>query len=286
MKYRREGQGEVTSRKDYTKRVIFPRESFADKAHEVQIVTVPPHTSITPHSHTRRTEVFFVLEGEASLQIGQSEHQARPGDAFVCEPGDRHYASNMTDREFRLLVFKINLASEDDTVWEEAQEASAAFEIVELSTEHRRWAADLVRDHWGSEKVVTRGKVWDTTQLPGFVALLRGDPAGLATYRICDQECEIVSLDSLAEGTGIGTALVERVAQKARDQGCRRVWLITTNDNMDAVRFYQKRGFRLVAVHPDAFKVTRRLKPGLPETGIEGIPLRDEIELEILLHER
>lgn len=157
------------------------------------------------------------------------------------------------------------------------------FRIVELSPEYRQWAVGLINDHWGATEIVTRGRVHDASRLPGFVAVVGKEPTGLATYRIDGKECEMVSLDSLMEGVGIGSALVEAVAQAARRKGCRRLWLITTNDNLDAIYFYQKRGFHLVAVHRDALEETRRLKPGLPLTGIDGIPLRDEIELEILL---
>jgi N-acetylglutamate synthase-like GNAT family acetyltransferase len=157
------------------------------------------------------------------------------------------------------------------------------YEIVGMSPRFRKWAADLIRDHWGATEIVTRGRIHDTSNLPGFVAVFRGEPVGLATYRIDGDQCEMVSLDSLMEGIGIGTALVGSVAADARKQGCRRLWLITTNDNLDAVHFYQKRGFHLVAVHRDALEETRRLKPQLPLTGIDGIPLRDEIEMDLML---
>ncbi len=157
------------------------------------------------------------------------------------------------------------------------------FEIVEISPKYREWATGLIRDHWGSPEIVTRGKVHDTSRLRGFVAVMQGEPVGLVTYSIHDEECEMVSLDSLMEGIGIGSALVGAAARKAKERGCRRLWLITTNDNLDAVYFYQKRGFHLVAVHRNALEETRRLKPGLPMTGIDGIPLRDEIELELLM---
>ena len=70
----------------------------------------------------------------------------------------------------------------------------------------------------------------------------------------------------------------------ARDAGCTRLWLITTNDNVDALRFYQRRGFRLAKLHPGAVDDSRaRLKPGIPKLGDHGIPLRDELELELEL---
>jgi GNAT superfamily N-acetyltransferase len=157
------------------------------------------------------------------------------------------------------------------------------FEIREIVPEHRDWAEALIRDHWGATEVVTRGRIHDTSVLPGFVAVMEDEPVGLATYNIDGDQCELVSLDSLLEGIGIGSALVSAVAARAREETCRRLWLITTNDNLDAVYFYQKRGFHLVAVHRDALEVTRRLKPSLPLFGIDGIPLRDEIEMELML---
>jgi N-acetylglutamate synthase-like GNAT family acetyltransferase len=106
---------------------------------------------------------------------------------------------------------------------------------------------------------------------------------GLVTYHIVDDACEIVSLDSLRPGIGIGTALLDAVAQAARAEECRRVWLVTTNDNLDALGFYQKRGFSLVAVHRCSVERARVLKPEIPLVGQGGIPLRDAIELELLL---
>jgi GNAT superfamily N-acetyltransferase len=156
-------------------------------------------------------------------------------------------------------------------------------EIAELSPDFRVWAADLIRDHWGAIEMVTRGKIHNTVKLPGFVAVSDGEPVGLATFDIDNDQCELVSLNSLMEGIGIGTALLDSVATEARRRGCTRLWLITTNDNLDAVHFYQKRGFHLAAIHRDALEETRRLKPELPLTGIDGIPLRDEIEMDLVL---
>lgn len=113
---------------------------------------------------------------------------------------------------------------------------------------------------------------------------MRGnEPVGLATYHLDGDSCEIVTLDSLVEGRGIGSALVAEIEKAATAAGCRRLWLVTTNDNLAALRFYQKRGFVLVAVHPNALEQSRQLKPSIPTVGVDGIPLRDEIELEMLL---
>ena len=74
--------------------------------------------------------------------------------------------------------------------------------------------------------------------------------------------------------------MIEAVRLLARRQGCTRLWVITTNDNVDALRFYQRRGFRLVRVHRGAVDRSRAsLKPEIPPVGAYGIPLRDEIDL-------
>ncbi|MBZ0303030.1 MAG: GNAT family N-acetyltransferase, partial [Anaerolineae bacterium] len=96
-------------------------------------------------------------------------------------------------------------------------------------------------------------------------------------------DCEIVTLNSVQEGQGVGTALIEVVKQAAAEEGCTRLWLITTNDNFNALRFYQKRDFRIVAVYPGALDQSRKVKPEIPLFGYHGIPLRDEIELELKL---
>lgn len=107
--------------------------------------------------------------------------------------------------------------------------------------------------------------------------------AGLITFRIINDECEVISLDGLREGEGIGTMLLRKVIEEARTRKCRRVFLITTNDNLYALGFYQRRDFELVTIHRNALEETRKLKPTIPIIGQNHIPLRDEIELEMAL---
>ncbi|MEV0405531.1 GNAT family N-acetyltransferase [Actinoallomurus sp. NPDC050550] len=146
------------------------------------------------------------------------------------------------------------------------------------------WLREVFTERWGGVISVSRGVAHDTTAIPGFVAHLDGDRAGVATYRVDGPECELVTLDSVREGVGVGTALVDAVAEAARAAGLVRLWLVTTNDNLRALRFYQRYGFDLVAVHRDAVARSRALKPSIPETGLDGIPIRHELELELPLH--
>ncbi len=145
------------------------------------------------------------------------------------------------------------------------------------------WVRDLVVRRWGAEYLITRGRRHDVAGLEGLVAERDGARVGLALFCMEDGACELVTLDSLVAGIGAGSALVAAVADRARAAGCRRLWLITTNDNLAAQRFYQRRGFRLAALYPDAVTEARRLKPAIPLVGRDGIPLRDEIELEMAL---
>jgi len=155
-------------------------------------------------------------------------------------------------------------------------------QIRELADEDRDWTRDFLREHWAGPLIVTRGRLHHADRLPGFVALVDGVRQGLLTYHIDGDQGEIVSLDALIQGQGIGTALIDAVRRAAAAAGCRRLWVITTNDNTPAMRFYQRCGFAMAAVHRRAVaEVSRRLKPRIPALGLDGIPIRDEVEIEI-----
>jgi GNAT superfamily N-acetyltransferase len=153
-------------------------------------------------------------------------------------------------------------------------------ELRPLGTTDRSWVEDFIRDRWGAATVVGHGTLYAPADLPGYVALEKTEPVGLVTYSVDGERCEIVTIDSLVAGRGIGSALLEAVAEAARTAGCRRLWLITTNDNLPALRFYQKRGFVLAALRREAVAESRKLKPEIPLVGLDGIPIRDELELE------
>jgi ribosomal protein S18 acetylase RimI-like enzyme len=142
---------------------------------------------------------------------------------------------------------------------------------------------DHVVSAWGGESVVGHGEEMYPASLPGFVALEDGTIVGHASYRIDGDRCELVSIDSDKRHAGTGTLLIDAVVETARSAGCSTVWLTTTNDNLDALRFYQRRGFRLTELRTGALAESRRLKPEIPEVGSYGIPMRDELDLELPL---
>lgn len=149
-----------------------------------------------------------------------------------------------------------------------------------ITAEDRPWAASFLIERWGSDRMVAHGDVYYPAQLDGFLATNHGQPVGYATYQIVNSICEIVFIDSGLPQQGIGTALLAAIEEVARHTGCTRLWLVTTNDNLGALRFYQRRDFRLAALRPGALEAARRLKPEIPLVGEFGIPLRDELELE------
>jgi GNAT superfamily N-acetyltransferase len=144
----------------------------------------------------------------------------------------------------------------------------------------RGWVIGFLRDRWGSERQVANGEVFYPADHPGFIALVGGVPAGLVTYRIAGDACEITLIDAGSRHEGVGTTLLAATEAAARRHGCSHTWLVTTNDNLDALRFYQRRGFVLAALRPSALERSRALKPEIPLVGEYGIPLRDELVLE------
>jgi GNAT superfamily N-acetyltransferase len=157
------------------------------------------------------------------------------------------------------------------------------FRIRAVNETDRAWMISLLTEQWGSPLSVSRGHCHDAAALPGFLAERGTERLGLVTYHLVDRDCEVVTLNSLAERVGIGAALLEAVRDRAIDAGAERIWLITTNDNVTALEFYQKRGFVLAHLHRDAMKASRRLKPQIPLVAENGIPIRDELELEMKL---
>ncbi len=153
-------------------------------------------------------------------------------------------------------------------------------DIRRLSPEDLPLLREFWIQHWGADFMIVHGDTIRYDEVEGFVF---GKWKGLLTFQVRGEGCEVTSLDSLEEGKGIGTALINEVIREAKKRGCDRLFLSTTNDNLNALRFYQKFGFELCALRRGAIVETRKLKPSIPLIGINGIPLRDELELEMNL---
>ena len=145
------------------------------------------------------------------------------------------------------------------------------------------WKQESLARGWGSTLVARLGGVIDAMVLDGFVALVDGTPAGLLTYAIDDDGLEVVTIHAETPGLGVGRALMDAARAKALESGVRRMWLITTNDNSRAFRFYQQWGMDLAALHHDGVTRSRALKPSIPLTGNDHVPIRHELEFELWL---
>lgn len=160
-----------------------------------------------------------------------------------------------------------------------------AYEIRSIENRNRDQVKKWFISRWKSDFLVSKGKKHFFDGLNGFLALDQGRILGIATFREepSDNSIEVISLDSFQENIGIGSALIKHIVELAKQTGKERIWLVTTNDNTNALRFYQKRGWNMVFFYKDAMKEARKCKPDIQQTGQDGIPILHEIELEIRL---
>lgn len=156
-------------------------------------------------------------------------------------------------------------------------------EFIRIDNKNRETVNSFVQQQWFTTTMILRGEIVDMTKVDGFFYCEDGSIIGLVTYTVRGDILEIVSLDSLREKRGIGSALVETVRSEAKKLKCKKVILITTNDNVNEIRFWQKRGFDMVRLFHNAMDVSRKLKPEIPLIGENEIPLRHEIEFEQIL---
>jgi ribosomal protein S18 acetylase RimI-like enzyme len=156
-------------------------------------------------------------------------------------------------------------------------------QVRPLREPDRAWAAAVERREWGEPVAARLGELVGLDGLPGCVARRDGRRAGVTRYAVRGHECELVSIVAIEPGVGVGRALLEAVREAALAASCRRLWLITTNDNVRALRFYQRFGFDLAVLHHGAVARARRLKPAIPERGSDGIPIAHELEMRMEL---
>jgi len=161
-------------------------------------------------------------------------------------------------------------------------------QIREKEPADEAWISSVLDENWaanGAGIIIVHGESFDARTLP---ALIAGEKGGLAIYKIEPDRisAELITLDAVTPHQGIGGALIDALVARLRQQGIHLLRLATTNDNLDALRFYQRRGFRIVAVRPGAVDESRKIKPTIPALGEYGIPIRDEIDLELQIERR
>lgn len=158
--------------------------------------------------------------------------------------------------------------------------AMARFEIRD---DDREEVAEFIEKHWHSKLVMSRGREFYPHQERGFFERRGGEIVGLLTYHLNGESMEILTLNATLEGHGIGSSLMLSAIEIARTCNCTQVALTTTNDNLRAIGFYQRLGFRMVAVNVGVVDAARKIKPQIPESGERGIPIHDEIVMELAI---
>lgn len=152
--------------------------------------------------------------------------------------------------------------------------------IEKITEKNRNLLNQFFIENWYSTDISVRGEIIDCTKVDGFLIQEDNTIIGLVTYKFFGDICEIVSIDSKKENLGLGSALLKEVEHVAIEKNCKKMRLITTNDNLRALQFYQKRGYYITKIYPNAMDEVRKQKSDVPLIGENGIPLRDELELE------
>jgi ribosomal protein S18 acetylase RimI-like enzyme len=148
-----------------------------------------------------------------------------------------------------------------------------------LHEDEHGWMRRTVRERWPQGLLVGRGRVHQASELSALIAVEDCERVGLLTYVIDGEVAELVTLDALRPGLGVGAMLIEELADLASRTGARRLVAMLTNDNVRGLRYYQRRGFRMNELRADAMDELRARRPWIPRSGQEDIPVRDEIEL-------
>ena len=151
-------------------------------------------------------------------------------------------------------------------------------EYIEKTRNDDKAVSDII-NVWGSDILVTRGNIYKASDLDGILVYENGKIIGLGLYKI-KNDCEIVFLETFTQNNGIGSKIIEKIKEIAKTKNCKKVWLITSNENINAIRFYQKRGFHISNIYLNAMEEARKIKPEIPKFA-NGIEIRDEIEFEI-----
>jgi ribosomal protein S18 acetylase RimI-like enzyme len=212
--------------------------------------------------------------GAARTAIALSSGAARSLPKFVSQAGNSDSADALPQAE---VTTASRLAADRDGCLDFAP-VPPSWTVRPVREDERARLTELLARSWASSTIVSRGRARDAARLAALVYVDGEDMVGLATHEPMGDDVELVTVAAFRREEG-STALVEAVVDAARQGGARRVRLITSNDNLDALRFYQRRGFRLAAIHCGAIDQARKIKPSIPTVGDYGIPVHNEVEL-------
>jgi ribosomal protein S18 acetylase RimI-like enzyme len=154
---------------------------------------------------------------------------------------------------------------------------------TEIRDADRGEVADFIERYWGSKISMSHGQAFYPHKEQGFVERRDGAIVGLLTYHLDAEGMEVLTLNSTREGEGIGSSLMLNAIEAARKKGCRKIWLTTTNDRLRVIDFYQRLGFRMTAINLGVVDQARKVKPQIPAVGERGVPIHDEVVMELAI---
>lgn len=265
------------------------RDTFSRfQAHGVTVYGVSTQTTDYHHELRERLHLPYHVLSDAELALTRAmklptfEYPVKAGGPSTLIKRMAWYCDGARVRRVWYPVFPSNTSAQVVLAWLDAQ---ARVRVRASTPADAAFVREELHTHWHDTQIWSIGRQFDADQLPAFIAELDGLPAGLVTYAVQDggYQCEVVTLSSRAENAGVATRLLEAAEDAARRAGCVRIYLTTTNDNLRALGFYQKRGWRLAALHKGNVDAARQRKPFIPVVGLNGIRVRDEIELELWL---
>jgi ribosomal protein S18 acetylase RimI-like enzyme len=161
-------------------------------------------------------------------------------------------------------------------------EVAAGSCILRASEPHDRERLEQLALHfWGETEVECFDRVYDVLELPAIVAELGGEVVGFVCFAVDGERINLVMCNVLPDfqGRGVGKDLLQAAVEKARLLGLTRLVVATSNDDLPALAFYQRAGFTVEAVVPGRILEHH----GEEEKGFAGIPVRDEIRLQLPL---
>ncbi|WP_125703231.1 GNAT family N-acetyltransferase [Lacticaseibacillus daqingensis] len=154
----------------------------------------------------------------------------------------------------------------------------------EKLTDHEAAGRKYFIDHWLSETLIVSSGDYHFADLNGLIALEPDDTVvGLITFAIHGNAMAIVSLNSVRGGRGIGKRLLALAENRARMIGLTKMDVSVMNDNLQALGFFQRQGYRLTKIIRGSIDIARQRKPEIPFIGADDIPLHDEVLMSKLL---
>ena len=118
----------------------------------------------------------------------------------------------------------------------------------------------------------------NVSKLPAYVAKKEDKIVGFVSFAELHDDLIVVALGIIPEyqGVGVGRRLVASAEKEARRLKKKRMLVSTSNDDLPALAFYQRLGFQIYEVKPNAVAE----KHGKVLKGIGNLPIRDELRLQ------